>query len=78
MNDVYWKSIGANPPARTVLIVAACPAAKNPAQRYRRGRQHEATGHYRLRDGRMAAAPTPPASWWTMFCMSRPRTALIP
>jgi enamine deaminase RidA (YjgF/YER057c/UK114 family) len=25
MNDVYWKSIGANPPARTVLIVAALP-----------------------------------------------------
>jgi enamine deaminase RidA (YjgF/YER057c/UK114 family) len=25
MNDVYWRSIGANPPARTVLIVAALP-----------------------------------------------------
>jgi len=25
MNDVYWKSIGANPPARTVLVVAALP-----------------------------------------------------
>ena len=22
MNDVYWKSIGPNPPARTVLVVA--------------------------------------------------------
>ena len=25
MNDVYWASIGANPPARTVLVVAALP-----------------------------------------------------
>ena len=25
MNDVYWKSIGANPPARTVLVVGALP-----------------------------------------------------
>jgi len=25
MNDVYWRSIGANPPARTVLVVAALP-----------------------------------------------------
>jgi enamine deaminase RidA (YjgF/YER057c/UK114 family) len=25
MNDVYWKTIGANPPARTVLTVAALP-----------------------------------------------------
>ena len=28
MNDVYWKSIGANPPARTVLIVAALPGGE--------------------------------------------------
>jgi reactive intermediate/imine deaminase len=25
MNDVYWKSIGPNPPARTVLVVSALP-----------------------------------------------------
>jgi enamine deaminase RidA (YjgF/YER057c/UK114 family) len=25
MNDVYWKSIGQNPPARTVLVVGALP-----------------------------------------------------
>jgi reactive intermediate/imine deaminase len=25
MNEVYWKSIGPNPPARTVLVVAALP-----------------------------------------------------
>ena len=25
MNDVYWKSIGPNPPARTVLVVGALP-----------------------------------------------------
>ena len=25
MNDVYWKAIGANPPARTVLVAAALP-----------------------------------------------------
>src|SRR5258706_1980188 len=25
MNDAYWKSIGANPPARTVVVVAALP-----------------------------------------------------
>jgi enamine deaminase RidA (YjgF/YER057c/UK114 family) len=28
MNEVYWKSIGANPPARTVLIAAALPAGQ--------------------------------------------------
>jgi enamine deaminase RidA (YjgF/YER057c/UK114 family) len=28
MNDVYWKSIGANPPARTVLVVAALPGGE--------------------------------------------------
>ena len=28
MNDVYWKSIGANPPARTVLVVANLPAGQ--------------------------------------------------
>ncbi len=25
MNDVYWKSIGANPPARTILVAASLP-----------------------------------------------------
>jgi len=25
MNDVYWKAIGASPPARTVLVAAALP-----------------------------------------------------
>ena len=29
MNDVYWKSIGSNPPARTVLVVAALPGGEN-------------------------------------------------
>jgi enamine deaminase RidA (YjgF/YER057c/UK114 family) len=28
MNDVYWKSIGANPPARTVLVVASLPGGQ--------------------------------------------------
>jgi enamine deaminase RidA (YjgF/YER057c/UK114 family) len=28
MEDVYWKKIGANPPARTVLTVAALPAGE--------------------------------------------------
>ncbi len=28
MNDVYWKSIGPNPPARTVLVVAALPGGE--------------------------------------------------
>jgi enamine deaminase RidA (YjgF/YER057c/UK114 family) len=28
MNDVYWKSIGTNPPARTVLVVAALPGGE--------------------------------------------------
>ncbi|MBA2587378.1 MAG: RidA family protein [Alphaproteobacteria bacterium] len=28
MNAVYWKSIGANPPARTVLVVAALPGGQ--------------------------------------------------
>jgi reactive intermediate/imine deaminase len=28
MNEVYWKSIGPNPPARTVLVVAALPAGE--------------------------------------------------
>jgi enamine deaminase RidA (YjgF/YER057c/UK114 family) len=28
MNGVYWKSIGANPPARTVVIVAALPGGE--------------------------------------------------
>ena len=28
MNDVYWKSIGANPPARTVLVVASLPGGE--------------------------------------------------
>ena len=28
MNDVYWRSIGANPPARTVLVVAALPGGQ--------------------------------------------------
>jgi len=28
MNDVYWKAIGANPPARTVLVVAALPGGQ--------------------------------------------------
>jgi enamine deaminase RidA (YjgF/YER057c/UK114 family) len=28
MNDVYWKSIGANPPARTVLVVAGLPGGQ--------------------------------------------------
>jgi enamine deaminase RidA (YjgF/YER057c/UK114 family) len=28
MNDVYWKSIGANPPARTILVVAALPGGE--------------------------------------------------
>jgi enamine deaminase RidA (YjgF/YER057c/UK114 family) len=28
MNEVYWKSIGANPPARTVLVVAALPGGE--------------------------------------------------
>ena len=28
MNDVYWKTIGANPPARTVLVVANLPAGR--------------------------------------------------
>jgi enamine deaminase RidA (YjgF/YER057c/UK114 family) len=28
MNDVYWKAIGANPPARTVLIAAALPGGQ--------------------------------------------------
>jgi enamine deaminase RidA (YjgF/YER057c/UK114 family) len=29
MNEVYWKSIGPNPPARTVLVVAALPGGEN-------------------------------------------------
>ena len=29
MNDVYWKSIGDNPPARTVLVVGALPNGEN-------------------------------------------------
>jgi enamine deaminase RidA (YjgF/YER057c/UK114 family) len=29
MNEVYWKSIGSNPPARTVLVVAALPGGEN-------------------------------------------------
>jgi enamine deaminase RidA (YjgF/YER057c/UK114 family) len=29
MNEVYWKSIGANPPARTVLVVAALPGGES-------------------------------------------------
>ena len=29
MNEVYWKTIGANPPARTVLSVAALPNGEN-------------------------------------------------
>ena len=29
MNEVYWKTIGANPPARTVLGVAALPNGEN-------------------------------------------------
>lgn len=28
MNDIYWKSIGANPPARTVLVAAALPGGQ--------------------------------------------------
>jgi enamine deaminase RidA (YjgF/YER057c/UK114 family) len=28
MNDVYWKFIGANPPARTVLVVAGLPGGQ--------------------------------------------------
>ncbi|HMH65932.1 MAG TPA: RidA family protein [Rhizomicrobium sp.] len=28
MNDVYWKSIGANPPARPVLVVATLPGGE--------------------------------------------------
>ena len=28
MNDVYWKSIGANPPARTVLVAANLPGGE--------------------------------------------------
>jgi len=28
MNDVYWKSIGANPPARTILVAAALPGGE--------------------------------------------------
>jgi len=28
MNDVYWASIGASPPARTVLVVAALPGGE--------------------------------------------------
>jgi len=28
MNDVYWASIGANPPARTVLVVAGLPGGQ--------------------------------------------------
>jgi enamine deaminase RidA (YjgF/YER057c/UK114 family) len=29
MNEVYWKSIGPNPPARTVLVVAALPGGES-------------------------------------------------
>jgi enamine deaminase RidA (YjgF/YER057c/UK114 family) len=29
MNEVYWKSIGAHPPARTVLVVAGLPHVEN-------------------------------------------------
>ena len=29
MNEVYWKTIGANPPARTVLVVGALPNGEN-------------------------------------------------
>jgi enamine deaminase RidA (YjgF/YER057c/UK114 family) len=29
MNDVYWKMIGSNPPARTVLVVGALPNGEN-------------------------------------------------
>ena len=28
MNDVYWKSVGATPPARTVLVVAGLPGGQ--------------------------------------------------
>ena len=28
MNDVYWKSIGANPPARTILVAANLPGGQ--------------------------------------------------
>jgi enamine deaminase RidA (YjgF/YER057c/UK114 family) len=28
MNDVYWKSIGANPPARTILVAASLPGGE--------------------------------------------------
>ena len=28
MNDAYWASIGANPPARTILVVAALPGGE--------------------------------------------------
>jgi enamine deaminase RidA (YjgF/YER057c/UK114 family) len=28
MNDVYWKAIGVNPPARTVLVAAALPGGQ--------------------------------------------------
>lgn len=29
MNEVYWKSIGAHPPARTVLVIGGLPHAEN-------------------------------------------------
>lgn len=29
MNDVYWKTIGANPPARSVLVVGGLPGGEN-------------------------------------------------
>ncbi len=29
MNEVYWKMIGANPPARTILVVGALPNGEN-------------------------------------------------
>lgn len=78
MNDVYWKSIGANPPARTVLVVAALPGGEKSSSTLSPRPPAQGGRSLCLRDGRMEAAPTPPASWWTMFCMSRPRMALIP
>ena len=79
MNDVYWKAIGANPPARTVLVVASLPGGEK-VQVNAIAVASSAKRQVITPAGWPHGRRTDPAGIQVddMFCTSRPRAAPIP
>jgi enamine deaminase RidA (YjgF/YER057c/UK114 family) len=78
MNDVYWKSIGASPPARTILVAANLPGGQKiqiNAIAVAGNAKRQVITPAGWRQGR-ATDPRRHSGWMT-FCISRRRAAPI-